>query len=58
MKLLWDNCQSKLSDLDFVFHTRRDSDKRSALEAVCTDLLLAFNKLDSVDGIPPIYCAA
>ena len=27
MKLLWDNCQAKLSDLDFVFHVRRDSDK-------------------------------
>ena len=58
MKLLWENCQPKLAGLDFVFHTRRDSEKRTALGAVCDDLLLAFDKLDSVAGIPPIYCEA
>ena len=58
LKLLCDRCQATLADLDFVYHARRDTDKRTAHVAVCDDLLLAFNKLDSADSIPPIYCEA
>ena len=58
MKRLWDSTQTKLTSLDFVYHTRRDTEKRPANIVVCEDLLLAFDKLDSASSIPPIYCEA
>ena len=55
MRLLWNHSQAKLTILDFVYHVRRDTDKRTA---VCDDLLQAFDKLDSTSSIPSIFCEA
>ena len=58
MKNLWDFSQIKLASLDYDYHARRVTGKRPANVAVCEDLLLAFDKLDSAASLPPIYCEA
>ena len=58
MRLLWNHSQAKLTILYFVYHVRRDTDKRTANVAVCDDLLQAFDKLDSTSSIPSIFCEA
>ena len=58
MKTLWNYCQDKLSSMDVSYHVRRATDKRPVNVAVIDDLLSAFDKLDSADSIPPIYCEA
>ena len=57
-KHLWDFCGDLLKELGVTYHTRRSTDKRDAFEATLTDILSAFNKLDEVDELPPIYCEA
>ena len=57
-KHLWDFCGDLLKELGVTYHTRRSTDKRDAFEATLTDILSAFNKLDEVDKLPPIYCEA
>ena len=57
-KLLWDSCAEALRSLNLPFQQRRDSDKRKQITADVEDLLLAFDALDSVDSIPPIFCEA
>ena len=57
-KLLWDHCMDTFQAKNFVFHVRRDSDKRSQLAANLEDLIQMFNILDSVGKIPPIFCEA
>ena len=56
--LLWGSCENCLLSAGLVFHTRRHSDKRSQLVANLDDLLQAFQCLDSLDQVPPIYCEA
>ena len=53
-----DFCGDLLKELGLTYHTRRSTDKRDAFEATLTDILSAFNKLDEVDKLPPIYCEA
>ena len=57
-RLLWDYCSSDLLAKGLVFHARRDSDRRSPLEAHLNDLLGAFSALDASDSIPTICCEA
>ena len=57
-KLLWDCCSSDLLAKGLPFHTRRDSERRSQLEAHLKDILDAFDVLDSSDSIPTICCEA
>ena len=55
---LWDHCKLDLEAKGFVFHVRRDSDRRSQLAANLDDLVQMFDALDSTARIPPIYCEA
>ena len=55
---LWDCSKLDLEAKGFVFHVRRDSDKRSQLAANLDDILQMFDMLDSVARIPAIYCEA
>ena len=55
---LWDCSKLDLEAKSFVFHVRRDSDKRSQLAANLDDILQMFDMLDSVARIPAIYCEA
>lgn len=57
-KYLWDCCGDTLKQLDLTYHTRRSTDKRDAFEAILSDILVAFSKLDEDDKLPPIYCEA
>ena len=59
-KHLLDFCGDLLKELGVTYHTRHSTDKRDAFEATLTDIpvLSAFNKLDEVDKLPPIYCEA
>ena len=57
-RLLWDSCSSHLFAKGLVFYTRRDSDRRSQLEARLDDIIHAFDVLDSFDSIPTICCEA
>ena len=57
-KCLWDCCNSVLLAKGLPFHARRDSDRRSQLEANLADLLSAFDILDSSDSLPTICCEA
>ena len=56
--LLWGSCENCLLSAGLVFHTRRHPDKRSQLVANLDDLLQAFQCLDTLDQVPPIYCEA
>ena len=58
IRLLWDYCSSDLLAKGLVFHARRDSDRRSQLEAHLNDLLGAFSALDASDSILTICCEA
>ena len=58
LKLFWEFSKVKLSSLGFEYHARRDTGKRPAIGVICDVLLSAFEKLDSVAFIPPIYCEA
>ena len=49
-KLLWDHCERDLLSAGLLFHSRRDSDKRSSLAASLDDILQAFD-FDSSDLI-------
>ena len=57
-KCLWNCCNSVLLAKGLPFHARRDSDRRSQLEANLADLLGAFDILDSSDSLPTISCEA
>lgn len=47
-----------LKQLSLTYHSRRSTDKRDAFEAILSDILLAFSKLDDDDKLPAIYCEA
>ena len=49
---------SKLKFLSYTYHSRRATDKCPVNDAVADYLLFAFEKLDSVDSIPPTHCKA
>ena len=57
-KHLWDYCSKELEQLGLPYHARRGSDKRHLSDVLIADLLLAFDKLDLNDNLPPIYCEA
>lgn len=57
-RLLWDSSSSHLIDKGLVFHSRRDSDRRSQLIANLNDILHVFDTLDLSDAIPSICCDA
>ena len=44
--------------LGLPYHARCGSDKRHLSDVLIADLLLAFDKLDLNDNLPPIYCEA
>lgn len=56
LKCFWDYSHSELESSGFVYRHRRGSEKSPVLELVMDDLLVAFDKLDTNDQIPPIYC--
>ena len=58
LKLLWNHSRSELEALNFTYHERRGSEKNPLADLIIKDLLYAFDKLDSSDQIPPIFCEA
>ena len=58
MKILWNHCQDKLSFMGLSYYVRRAPEKRPVNVTVIDDLLSAFDKLDSADSIPAIFCEA
>ena len=40
------------------FHSRRGSDKLQVTDVLLADIVAAFDKLDSVEKIPAMYCEA
>ena len=58
LKLLWNHSRSELEALSFTYHERRGSEKNCLADLIIKDLLYAFDKLDSSDQIPPIFCEA
>ena len=58
LQLLWNHSRPDLEACGLSFHQRRGSQKSSLIDMVIADLLSAFNKLDDVDLIPPIFCEA
>ena len=57
-KSLWDICCVDLKDCGLTFHQRRTSEKRPAADAFLTDIITAFDKLDTADKLPAIFCEA
>ena len=57
-KLLWDVCGEDLARLSMPYHARRGSDKRQVTDVLLADIVAAFDKLDSAERIPAIYCKA
>ena len=57
-KSLWDNCGDDLKQLGLSYHLRRGSEKRQAADMLFTDIITAFDKLDSVEKLPAIFCEA
>ena len=57
-KSLWDMCGNVLRDCGLAYHSRRSSDKRPVVDALLDDILVVFDKLDTVDKLPAIYCEA
>ena len=57
-KLLWDTCGEDLEQLGMPFRARRGSDKRQVSDVLIADIVAAFDKLDSVEKIPAVYCEA
>ena len=55
---LWESCNSVLLANGLTLHMRRDSDKRSQLDANISDMLRAFEVLDACDSMPTICCEA
>ena len=58
LKILWDSSSSVLESSGFTYHQRRGSEKCPVAELVIKDILSAFDKLDSSESIPPMYCEA
>ena len=58
LKMLWDHSQSELESAGFTYQQRRGSDKCPVGDMVVNDILSAFDKLDSSEHIPPIFCEA
>ena len=54
-KSLWEFCNEDLELLNFTHHERRGSAKRQFMDVVHADILLALEKLDVADKLPPIY---
>ena len=57
-KCLWDKCGDDLKQLGLSYHLRRGSEKRQAADMHFTDITTAFDKLDSVEKLPAIFCEA
>ena len=58
LKLLWNHSRSELEALNFTYHEKRGSEKNPLADLIIKDLFYVFNKLDSSDKIPPIFCEA
>ena len=56
VKSLYEFCRSDLDRLGFSYQGRRSSDKRQLFNAVFSDLISAFDKLDMDNSLPAIYC--
>lgn len=57
-KTLWDSCRKSLENSGLSFHVRRDTERRSGLVKVISDVTSAFDKLDDTEDCPLIYCEA
>ena len=57
-KTLWDHCGDHLKQLGLSYHVRRGSEKRQVADMVFTDIITAFDKLDSAEKLPAIFCEA
>ena len=57
-KLLWDYSKTTLESNGLCYHNRRDSDRRSQLDANLEDIMQALDVLDSLNLIPAMYCEA
>ena len=51
-------CGNVLRDCGLAYHSRCSSDKRPVVDALLDDILVVFDKLDTVDKLPAIYCEA
>ena len=49
-KSLWDACGDDLRDCGLTVHSRRSSEKLQLVDALLTDIIAAFDKLDTVDS--------
>ena len=57
-RALWGTCKEDFDQCGIVYHARRGSEKRLLVDALFSDIITAFDKLDSVQKIPPIFCEA
>lgn len=57
-KSLWQYCRNDLEELGLSFKNRRDSDKRSASDAILGDIIVAFDTLDNASKLPAIFLEA
>ena len=55
---LWDVCKIDLELSGLSFHSRRWSEKRQLADILFADLMAAFDKLDCVEKVPPMFCEA
>ena len=58
LKMLWDFSRVDLSRLGFVYQNRRNTDKKVLFDSVFSDLVRAFETLDTEDALPDLYCEA
>jgi hypothetical protein len=58
LKLLWDHSSAALEATGFWYHQRRGSEKSPLAELVVNDLLSAFDKLDSCNKLPHVFCGS
>ena len=49
-------CTAELESLGESFHSRQGSERRRVTDAILGDILVAFDKLDLHDKLPPIFC--
>ena len=57
-KLLYDYSKTTLESNGLCYHNRRDSDRRSQLDANLEDIMQALDVLDSLNLIHAMYCEA
>ena len=57
-KTLWAHCGDDLKQLGLSYHLRCGSEKRQVADMLFTDIITAFDKLDSAEKLPAIFCEA